>query len=227
MHEDYDNLLNLYDLALIRVDTIVPMSWEKAATSLIIPVCLPWQPNDPGRSLQAGDELTVTGWGQTSQDSIRTIEDLLNSTADVLQVVQLPYVDCTTRHGHVLLNNSIHMCAGNEMGRDSCNMDSGGPLVFRKDEDKYVCDCQPIIKCEEVIQERKIRYPRMTTCSDFNDDDFNDLKFCCTPVTQPSVQPWYQVGIVNFGTTPCGIGHFGVYARVSAFLSWIEDHLEP
>ena len=39
--------------------------------------------------------------------------------------------------------------------------------------------------------------------------------------------PWYQVGIISFGTSLCGIGRPGVYTRVAAFIPWIEKHLEP
>ena len=38
--------------------------------------------------------------------------------------------------------------------------------------------------------------------------------------------PWYQVGIVSFGTRQCGTGQPGVYTRLSPFISWIQSHLE-
>ena len=38
--------------------------------------------------------------------------------------------------------------------------------------------------------------------------------------------PWYQVGVVSFGTTKCGVGKPGVYTRLSVFIPWIERHLE-
>ena len=38
--------------------------------------------------------------------------------------------------------------------------------------------------------------------------------------------PWYQVGIVSFGLSPCG-GGAGLYTKVEYFLDWIATHLEP
>ena len=62
-------------------------------------------------------------------------------------------------------------------GKDSCNGDSGGPLIYRE----------------------------------FADD------------------PWYQIGLVSFGTSVCGGkgGVPGVYTRVAEYMDWIESKLRP
>ena len=38
---------------------------------------------------------------------------------------------------------------------------------------------------------------------------------------------WYQAGIVSFGPKRCGIGRPGVYTKVSKYLDWIRNTLEP
>ena len=42
-----------------------------------------------------------------------------------------------------------------------------------------------------------------------------------------SGDPYYQVGIVSFGTKTCGIGKPTIATRVTAFLEWIQANLEP
>ena len=38
--------------------------------------------------------------------------------------------------------------------------------------------------------------------------------------------PFYQIGLVSFGTNLCGRGLPGVYTRVAAYLPWIESKME-
>ena len=42
-----------------------------------------------------------------------------------------------------------------------------------------------------------------------------------------SDNPWYQVGIVSYGTSKCGQGEPGVYTKIEGYLDWIAKHLEP
>ena len=39
-------------------------------------------------------------------------------------------------------------------------------------------------------------------------------------------EPWYQVGLVSYGTSDCGIGKPGVYTKISGYLDWIDKNLE-
>ena len=55
-HENFDQNVpstkrRLNDLALIRVDEIMPLYGENSTISSVVPVCLPWKSNDPGRQL--------------------------------------------------------------------------------------------------------------------------------------------------------------------------------
>ena len=39
--------------------------------------------------------------------------------------------------------------------------------------------------------------------------------------------PWYQIGLVSFGTSYCGVGAPGVYTKITNYLPWIESKLQP
>ena len=48
IHEDYDPINNANDIALIRLDTLVPLHNEDASKSVIAPICLSWNEDDYG-----------------------------------------------------------------------------------------------------------------------------------------------------------------------------------
>ena len=39
--------------------------------------------------------------------------------------------------------------------------------------------------------------------------------------------PWYQIGLVSFGTKSCGTHVPSVYTKVAAHIPWIESKLKP
>ena len=71
VHDDYSEAPNKQeytglpdtqnDIALIRVDRPIPLFSEDSSLSSIIPICLPWLENDPGRNLAEGELLMFTG----------------------------------------------------------------------------------------------------------------------------------------------------------------------
>ena len=44
-----------HDIALIRVDEMIPLYTEENSKSSVLPICLPWNSEDPGRKLTQGD----------------------------------------------------------------------------------------------------------------------------------------------------------------------------
>ncbi len=38
--------------------------------------------------------------------------------------------------------------------------------------------------------------------------------------------PWYLVGLVSYGTDPCGIGKPGVYTKIDVYLDWISQTIK-
>ena len=41
-----------------------------------------------------------------------------------------------------------------------------------------------------------------------------------------SEDPWYQVGLVSYGTKECGQGEPGVYTKIQGYINWIGENLE-
>lgn len=114
-HNDYDDSsINRYhDIALVRLAKNVQF------TDFIQPICLPTS----SERASIGQQLWVSGWGRT---------EYANSSPVKLKV-KLPIVSnsqCanTFRRAGVQLSNT-QLCAGGEHNKDSCNGDSGGPLM--------------------------------------------------------------------------------------------------
>ncbi|CAL4107808.1 unnamed protein product, partial [Meganyctiphanes norvegica] len=86
----------------------------------IRPICLPPRGLD-----YTGHRAVATGWGRT---------DNRGNWAHILQEVTLPIwrtESCNARHVYEILSNQ-ELCAGPlEGGRDTCDGDSGGPLILQ------------------------------------------------------------------------------------------------
>ncbi|KAJ3654561.1 hypothetical protein Zmor_013740 [Zophobas morio] len=115
VHPDYndDSADRHNDLALIKLKREIQFS------DFIKPICLPSRAERP----RTGDRLVVAGWGRTEFASSSPVK--LKLWVPVAETSQ-----CSTkfRSAGVNLGNK-QLCAGGELGRDSCNGDSGGPLM--------------------------------------------------------------------------------------------------
>ncbi|XP_015790910.1 transmembrane protease serine 9 [Tetranychus urticae] len=120
MHENYKKTGSaLYnDIALVKIDGNLTFDQFTVA-----PICL------PSPEMVVFNNLTVAGWGFTNEDG---------APSKVLRDVTLPYVtnrECQEFHGEVI--TSSMMCAGGNQDEDSCQGDSGSPLMFRRDGALY------------------------------------------------------------------------------------------
>ncbi|GFX82037.1 clotting factor B [Trichonephila clavipes] len=119
------------DIALVRLAS------EVYITDKIAPICLPFP--DMMYENFVGRVATVAGWGDTV---FRT------GGARVLQHVSVPIVsseECFAAYSRVqgaafLARGSDHViCAGlREGGKDACLGDSGGPLMLKSSEDRWI-----------------------------------------------------------------------------------------
>jgi len=113
-HPDYGSCCD-NDFAIITLTE--PIELGDKANPALLPV-----PGTP--ALEAGQLLTVSGWGRTSSGG---------SSPNVLHAVQVPYItnqQCQAAYSGYTISANM-MCAGNvaEGGVDSCQGDSGGPLT--------------------------------------------------------------------------------------------------
>lgn len=108
-----------HDIALIRLAKRVDF------TEWIKPICLPIDDATEDRNF-ADVELQVVGWGYTSADATASTSDV-KMKATLSGMAQDQCVE-RYRSKRVQLTDN-QMCAGGELGIDSCSGDSGSPLM--------------------------------------------------------------------------------------------------
>jgi secreted trypsin-like serine protease len=102
------------DIALIR------LAHECDYNDFVKPICLPLTDQVRHSNLD-GATLTVSGWGRTENTTISNVK--LKVNVDVV-----PLIMCQSVYRRENLWTK-QLCAGGVEGKDSCNGDSGGPLM--------------------------------------------------------------------------------------------------
>ncbi|XP_075217848.1 transmembrane serine protease filzig [Lycorma delicatula] len=125
VHRQYDAATFENDIALLELDA--PIQFD----THIVPICMPRDDED-----FTGRMATVTGWGRLKYGG---------GVPSVLQEVHVPVMEntvCqemfqTAGHTKSILNSFV--CAGYANGqRDSCEGDSGGPLMVEREDGHWV-----------------------------------------------------------------------------------------
>ncbi|XP_018566053.1 venom serine protease-like [Anoplophora glabripennis] len=112
MHPDYNTTTQANDIAILRTDRPIVFS------IYVGPVCLPFRFTSFDFY---GQTVTALGWGQT---------EFSGPTSDVLLEVNLTIVsntECAPQHTNPITGKQ--MCTYSS-GKDSCQSDSGGPLLW-------------------------------------------------------------------------------------------------
>lgn len=123
-HEGY-NLQNLNnDIALLRLAHKAKMSYY------VKPICLPTDPTLQNSDITVRQQFDVAGWGRTENGYKSPIKLKVRVTG-------VSNEQCGQTYSRSQVPKKIvpeQLCAGGEQGKDSCNGDSGGPLMgFYKD----------------------------------------------------------------------------------------------
>lgn len=126
VHPEYfkQNGADYNDIALLQLSETIEFS------DFIRPICLPVALEIRAANL-TNVRGTVAGWGQTENSS---------SSTKKLQL-RVPLVDnekCANAFSSIRLEIiSTQLCAGGELGKDSCRGDSGGPLMWYGDSGPF------------------------------------------------------------------------------------------
>merc|ERR1712223_2290201 len=119
-----------YDIALIRLDELVPLHIEDPEKSIVAPVCLPWKDSDEEiiAGLEDNEDTLLAGWGLVTNLGRNS-----SNEQRTLRREKLKIVDCIDA-------NDKQFCVAAKKGKkyekDSCIGDSGGPLVARELSDE-------------------------------------------------------------------------------------------
>ncbi|XP_046972544.1 phenoloxidase-activating enzyme-like [Vanessa cardui] len=118
-HPGFNRALRINDIG------IVEMTHSATFSDFIKTICLP--PANYMSEFSRNTNFTVAGWG--NDNSIR------NEVKLQVTVPFMPTDQCTKVQGNEILDTQI--CAGGIKGKDSCSGDSGGPLMYEKDQIYY------------------------------------------------------------------------------------------
>lgn len=129
--KDYNEDVRKFDLSFDIA--LLKLSEDVEFTKFIQPICLPFQ-IDNYQYPNKNSTFIVAGWGEKE---FRRVSD------KILNKVELRFYDhfeCRKIYSeHERYFNEKVLCAGGEIGKDSCFGDSGGPLV-RKLGDTWILD---------------------------------------------------------------------------------------
>ncbi|CAK1547620.1 unnamed protein product [Leptosia nina] len=120
VHHEHNLRLRTHDIGLVK------LSRNAVLSDFIKIICLPTTDLLP--QFNKKTNFTLAGWGS----------DETGGASDVKKHVMLPFVKedhCKRIYADLPLLNVV--CAGGEAGKDSCDGDSGGPLMYEV-EQKYI-----------------------------------------------------------------------------------------
>ncbi|XP_061389443.1 CUB and peptidase domain-containing protein 2-like [Musca vetustissima] len=99
--------------------TVLPMEWSRG----VGPICLPWRQRfDPFAYMQ----VDVAGWGTIAFAGMKS------NTLQKAQLITVENRGCQERYNTTVIQSS-HICTYDYLGRgqDTCQYDSGGPVIWR------------------------------------------------------------------------------------------------
>jgi len=140
-HPEYNRTVNglaINDVMLLKLSKVAEFN------TYVQPICLPDLDltnllGEPGHNSLNFGKAIVAGWGRTYNSTADDTIDIVSTPVlQKLEVSVLSRQTCVKKYKNIGLDIEQdlslkeHMCAGGEYGKDSCNGDSGGPLISRE-----------------------------------------------------------------------------------------------
>lgn len=130
------------DSSGIAINDIMLIKLENAVTynDYAMPICFPdisytHLMGEP-ENTNSYSSIMVIGWGKTYTDADDESNTVSSADQQKLTVPLVSIDDCKQRYldfgANLTLSPEYHLCAGGVKGKDSCNGDSGGPLIMQR-----------------------------------------------------------------------------------------------
>ncbi|XP_034106687.1 venom serine protease [Drosophila albomicans] len=116
-HPNYSSTRNTNDIALLQ--TVRRFVWSRG----VAPICLPFRHIQGG---EAYDVVDIAGWGTLGFGSAKS------NTLQKANVMTIVNSDCSIRYNISIDANQVCTYDHTGQGQDSCQYDSGGPVILRQ-----------------------------------------------------------------------------------------------
>ncbi|KAE8902386.1 hypothetical protein PF005_g14279 [Phytophthora fragariae] len=145
-HPMYKKKQHLYDVGLLKLKTPVKRKMAKLCAA-------------DGSDNKVGTRATVAGWGKTE-----TSGDMGSPVLQQLTIPVISNAECAKFKKYVGRVTESMLCAGTGDGKDTCNGDSGGPLIV---DDDIIIGC---VSWGSKCGEQAGIYTRLTYVMDYIED---------------------------------------------------------
>ncbi|XP_017836046.1 venom serine protease isoform X1 [Drosophila busckii] len=122
-HPDYNSNSHANDIALLR--TVRSIEWSRG----VAPICLPFGRNTLSETFEAVD---IAGWGTLGFGAAKS------NTLQKASLMTIANAQCSANYNVSIAASQICTFDHLGAGRDSCQFDSGGPLIHRQQGRLYL-----------------------------------------------------------------------------------------
>jgi len=128
-----DSGIPINDIMLIKL--IKPVTYNKFAKPICFPDISFTQLLGEPENTNSYKRIMVVGWGKTNTAADGDIKTVSTANQQKLRLPLVSIDECKERFldlgADLNFSSKYHLCAGGVQGKDSCNGDSGGPLIMQ------------------------------------------------------------------------------------------------